>query len=52
MLRTEICDLLGISSPVIQGALGGPWRASAQLIAAVSKCGRSGECRCIASGIR
>lgn len=43
MLRTEICDLLGISSPVIQGALGGPWRASAQLIAAVSNAGGLGS---------
>jgi nitronate monooxygenase/enoyl-[acyl-carrier protein] reductase II len=43
MLKTDVCDVLGITSPIIQGALGGPWRASAQLIAVVSNAGGLGS---------
>ena len=42
MLQTPLCSLLGISVPVIQGALGGPWPPSARLAAAVSGAGALG----------
>lgn len=43
MLRTHLCDLLKIEAPIIQGALGGPWDVSAELIAAVSNAGGMGS---------
>lgn len=43
VLRTLLCDLLQIEIPVIQGAIGGPWDASAQMIAAVSNAGGLGS---------
>lgn len=33
MLQTPLCPLLGISVPIIQGALGGPWQPSVRLAA-------------------
>ena len=43
MLQTPLCSLLGISVPVIQGPLGGPWPPSARLAAAVSRAGALGS---------
>jgi nitronate monooxygenase/enoyl-[acyl-carrier protein] reductase II len=43
MLHTPLCSLLGISVPIIQGALGGPWPPSARLAAAVSRAGALGS---------
>ena len=43
MLQTPLCSLLGISVPVIQGALGGPWPPSVRLAAAVSGAGALGS---------
>lgn len=43
MLQTPLCSLLGISVPVIQGALGGPWPPSLGLAAAVSEAGAIGS---------
>jgi enoyl-[acyl-carrier protein] reductase II len=40
VLRTPLCELLGIEVPVIQGPLGGPWEQSMELPAAV--CGAGG----------
>jgi enoyl-[acyl-carrier protein] reductase II len=40
MLRTEICDLLGIELPIIQGGMA--WIATAELAAAVSEAGGLG----------
>ncbi len=42
MLQTPLCSLLGISVPIIQGALGGPWPPSVRLAAAVSGAGALG----------
>ena len=41
MLRTPLCDLLGIEHPIIQGPIG-PW-STAELVAAVSKAGGLGS---------
>lgn len=41
MLRTALCDLLGIEYPIIQGPIG-PW-STAELVAAVSKAGGLGS---------
>ncbi len=41
MLRTPLCDLLGIEYPIIQGPIG-PW-STAELVAAVSKAGGLGS---------
>ena len=49
MLRTRLCDLLGIEVPVIQGPLGGPWRQSMDLPAAVCAAGGLGS---IATSLR
>lgn len=43
MLQTPLCSLLGISIPIVQGALGGPWPPSVQLAAAVSGAGALGS---------
>ncbi len=43
MLQTPLCSLLGISVPIIQGALGGPWSAAPRLAAAVSEAGALGS---------
>ncbi|HYN98743.1 MAG TPA: nitronate monooxygenase [Actinomycetota bacterium] len=43
MLRTRLCELLGIEIPVIQGPLGGPWEVSGNLVAAVSNAGGLGS---------
>ena len=43
MLQTPLCSLLGISVPVIQGALGGTWPPSVRLAAAVSNAGALGS---------
>ncbi len=43
MLQTPLCSLLGISVPIIQGPLGGPWSPSARLAAAVSEAGALGS---------
>jgi enoyl-[acyl-carrier protein] reductase II len=43
MLQTPLCSLLGISAPIIQGALGGPWPPSLRLAAAVSEAGALGS---------
>lgn len=43
MLNTEICRVLGIDHPVIQGPLGGPWDVGAELVAAVSNAGGLGS---------
>ncbi len=43
MLQTPLCSLLGISVPIIQGALGGPWPPSVRLAAAVSEAGALGS---------
>ena len=43
MLRTPLCDLLGIRHPLIQGPLGGPWPPSVGLAAAVSNAGALGS---------
>lgn len=40
MIRTKICDLLGIEYPIIQGGM--TWIANAELAAAVSKAGALG----------
>lgn len=37
MIRTVICDLLGIKYPIIQASMG--WIADARLVAAVSNAG-------------
>ena len=41
MLRTRLCELLGIEHPVIQAPIG-PW-SSAELVAAVSNAGGLGS---------
>jgi enoyl-[acyl-carrier protein] reductase II len=41
MIRTRLCDLLGIEHPVIQASIG-PW-SSAELVAAVSNAGGLGS---------
>jgi enoyl-[acyl-carrier protein] reductase II len=41
MLRTALCDLMGITMPIIQAGMG-PW-ASAELAAAVSNAGGLGS---------
>jgi enoyl-[acyl-carrier protein] reductase II len=41
MIRTQLCDLLGIEHPVIQASIG-PW-SSAELVAAVSNAGGLGS---------
>ncbi len=41
MLRTRLCELLGIEHPVIQASIG-PW-SSAELVAAVSNAGGLGS---------
>ena len=41
MLRTRLCDLLGIEHPIIQASLG-PW-SSAEVVAAVSNAGGLGS---------
>jgi enoyl-[acyl-carrier protein] reductase II len=43
VLRTLLCDLLQIEVPVIQGAIGGPWDVSSQMIAAVCNAGGLGS---------
>lgn len=43
MLETPLCSLLGITAPIIQGALGGPWPPSVRLAAAVSEAGALGS---------
>jgi enoyl-[acyl-carrier protein] reductase II len=43
MLETPLCSLLGISVPIIQGPLGGPWPPSIRLAAAVSGAGALGS---------
>jgi enoyl-[acyl-carrier protein] reductase II len=43
MLQTPVCSLLGISVPIVQGALGGPWAPSVNLAAAVSGAGALGS---------
>jgi enoyl-[acyl-carrier protein] reductase II len=43
MLRTRLCDLLGIEVPVIQGPIGGPWEQSMELPAAVCAAGGLGS---------
>ena len=43
MLQTPLCRLLGISVPIIQGPLGGPWLPSVPLAAAVSDAGALGS---------
>ena len=43
MLQTPLCSLLGISVPIIQGPLGGPWPPSVRLAAAVSEAGALGS---------
>ena len=49
MLRTRLCDLLGIEAPIIQGPLGGPWGQSMDLPAAVCAAGGLGS---IATSLR
>ncbi len=41
MLRTRLCELLGIEHPVIQASIG-PW-SSAELVATVSNAGALGS---------
>ncbi|MEU3778029.1 nitronate monooxygenase [Streptomyces sp. NPDC032472] len=43
MLRTPVCDVLGIDVPIVQGALGGPWQQGVELPAAVSNAGGLGS---------
>ena len=43
MLETPLCSLLGVSVPIIQGPLGGPWSPSLRLAAAVSDAGALGS---------
>ncbi|CAL9337866.1 NAD(P)H-dependent flavin oxidoreductase [Streptomyces sp. enrichment culture] len=43
MLRTPVCGVLGIDVPIVQGPLGGPWRQSMELAAAVSDAGALGS---------
>jgi nitronate monooxygenase/enoyl-[acyl-carrier protein] reductase II len=43
MIRTVLCDVLGIEHPIIQGPLGGPWPPSVELVAAVSNAGALGS---------
>jgi enoyl-[acyl-carrier protein] reductase II len=43
MIRTPLCDLLGIEHPIIQGPLGGPWMPGVELVAAVSNAGALGS---------
>jgi enoyl-[acyl-carrier protein] reductase II len=43
VLRTTLCDVLGIDKPIIQGPLGGPWPPSVALAAAVSEAGALGS---------
>ncbi|HIC96030.1 TPA: enoyl-[acyl-carrier-protein] reductase FabK, partial [Candidatus Bipolaricaulota bacterium] len=40
MLRTPLCDLLGIKHPIIQGGMA--WVATAELVSAVSEAGGLG----------
>lgn len=40
MIRTELCDLLGIEYPIIQGGMA--WVSTAELVSAVSNCGGLG----------
>jgi nitronate monooxygenase/enoyl-[acyl-carrier protein] reductase II len=43
MVRTPLCDTLGIRFPIIQGPLGGPWPPSVGLVATVSNAGALGS---------
>ena len=43
MLTTRLCTLLGITHPVVQGPLGGPFEIGAELVAAVSNAGGLGS---------
>jgi enoyl-[acyl-carrier protein] reductase II len=43
MLKTPVCDVLGIDVPIVQGPLGGPWRQGMALAAAVSNAGGLGS---------
>lgn len=43
MIRTPICELLGIEHPIIQGPLGGPWPPGVELAAAVANAGALGS---------
>ena len=43
MLETPLCSLFGISVPIVQGPLGGPWPPSVRLAAAVSEAGALGS---------
>jgi enoyl-[acyl-carrier protein] reductase II len=43
LLKTTLCDKLGIEHPVIQGPLGGPWEVGPELVAAVSRAGGLGS---------
>jgi enoyl-[acyl-carrier protein] reductase II len=43
VLTTQFCAVLGIEHPLIQGPLGGPWDAGAELVAAVSNAGGLGS---------
>ena len=43
MIKSKICDLLGIKYPIIQGGMA--WVVDASLAAAVSNAGGFAECR-------
>jgi enoyl-[acyl-carrier protein] reductase II len=43
LLKTSLCETLGIEHPVIQGPMGGPWDVGPELVAAVSKAGGLGS---------
>jgi nitronate monooxygenase/enoyl-[acyl-carrier protein] reductase II len=43
MIRTPVCEVLGIEVPIVQGPLGGPWRQGVELAAAVSGAGALGS---------
>ncbi|HEY2955130.1 MAG TPA: nitronate monooxygenase [Candidatus Eisenbacteria bacterium] len=43
MIPTRFCELFGIRLPIIQAALGGPWRPALELAAAVSNAGALGS---------
>jgi enoyl-[acyl-carrier protein] reductase II len=43
LIRTPLCNLLGIDHPIMQGPLGGPWPPGLELVAAVSNAGALGS---------
>jgi NAD(P)H-dependent flavin oxidoreductase YrpB (nitropropane dioxygenase family) len=47
MIRTHVCDVLGIDHPIVQAGMAGPWHTNAELVAAVSEAGGLGVLGCL-----